>query len=141
MLPSPKELRRLFEETRTIAVVGASADEAKQAHRVPRYLQAQGYRILPVNPQAATVLGEPAVDSLAAIEEPVDVVQIFRPADEAPAIARAAAALGAGTLWLQLGIVSEEAELIGREAHMTVVMDACMGAVHRKLARHPEMGS
>jgi predicted CoA-binding protein len=134
-VPPEEWLVRLFADTEVIAVVGASADEGKQAHRVPSYLQSQGYRIIPVNPGGAEILGEPAVGGLPEIEGRVDVVQVFRPAPEAPGLARQAAAVGARVLWLQLGIVSDEAARIGREAGLTVVMDACMGAVHRKLVR------
>lgn len=131
----PEDLVALFDRVRTIAVVGASNDESKQSHRIPAYLQSQGFRIIPVNPNADEILGVPAVDSLSEIDEEVDAVDVFRPAAEAPDIARQAAALGAGVLWLQLGIVSDEADRIGREAGLTVVMDACMGATHRKIVR------
>jgi predicted CoA-binding protein len=138
---SPEELVALFAESGTIAVVGASSDTAKQAHRIPRYLQSQGYRIVPVNPAGGRILGERAVASLAETAEPVDVVEVFRPAEEAPAIARQAIACGASVLWLQLGITSEVAAQIAREAGLRVVMDACMGAIHKKLVRRHGFGS
>ena len=75
-----ERLARIYAETRTIAVVGASADPSKAAHRIPRYLQRQGYRILPVNPRGGELLGEPVARSLAQVEGPVDVVDVFRPA-------------------------------------------------------------
>ena len=130
-----EDLLRLYRETATIAVVGASSDEHKQAYKIPKYLQEQGYRVIPVNPNGGQILGEPVVRSLSEITEPVDAVDVFRPAEEAPAIAAEAVDLGAALLWLQLGIVSEEAERIAASAGLTVVMDACMGAVHRKLSR------
>ena len=130
-----EDLLRLYRETATIAVVGASSDEHKQAYKIPKYLQEQGYRVIPVNPNGGQILGEPVVRSLSEINEPVDAVDVFRPAEETPAIAAEAVVLGAGLLWLQLGIVSEEAERIATTAGLTVVMDACMGAVHRKLRR------
>lgn len=136
MLPLPEDqLLDLYRTTRTIAVVGASSDPLKQSNRIPRYLQSQGYRIVPVNPAGGEILGEPAVASLGDVDTPVDVVEVFRPPEEAPAIARDAIAAGAGVLWLQLGIVSEEAAAIARDAGLTVVMDACMGAIHKKLVR------
>lgn len=135
---SPDEILRLYGDIETIATVGASATEGKPANTVPAYLQRHGYRIIPVNPTVDTVLGEPAYDSLDEIDQPIDVVQVFRPAAEAPGIARMAADIGAKVLWLQLGIVSDEAAEIAEEAGMTVVMDACMMAVHKKYVRVAE---
>ncbi len=135
MLPSADHLIELFRSITTIAVVGASFDESKQAHRIPRYLRSQGYRILPVNPRSGELFGEPTVVALSEVDGPIDAVQVFRPAEEAPDLAREAIAVGARVFWLQLGIVSAEAERIARAAGLTVVMDACMGAVHKKLRR------
>lgn len=131
--PPDDELRRIYERARTIAVVGASADPGKAAHRVPRSLQRLGYRIVPVNPRGGEILGERAHRSLAEVDVPVDVVDVFRPADEAPGIARQAAAVGAAVLWLQEGIVSEEAARIAREAGVVPVMGICMGATAGRL--------
>lgn len=130
---SEEELRRIYRETRTIAVVGASTDEEKPAHHIPEYLKLQGYRIVPVNPRGGEILGERAFPSLAAVDVPVDVVDVFRPAEEAPDIARQAVAVGAKVLWLQEGIVSEEAARIAGEGGLAVVMDRCLGATHRQL--------
>ena len=124
-------------ESRTIAVIGASANETKAAHIVPSYLQSQGYRIVPVNPNEEEVLGERAFSSLREIDEPLDVVEVFRPPAEAPAIARDAVAIGAKALWLQLGIDSEEAVQIADEAGLVVVRDRCMGIVHGELNLGP----
>ena len=132
-----EKLLRIYAETKTIAVVGASADETKAAHQIPRYLQSQGYRIIPVNPRGGEVLGEPVFRTLADIDVPVDVVDVFRPAQEAPAIARQAIAIGAKVLWLQLGIVSEEARQIAQAAGLIVVMNRCMGATHGQLGLGP----
>jgi predicted CoA-binding protein len=132
-----RRLTGILRESRTIAVVGASADGAKEANRIPEYLQAQGYRIRPVNPRGGTILGEAVAVSLADVDEPVDVVDLFRPAAEAADIARQAVAIGAKVLWLQLDIVSEEARGIAEQAGLTVVMDRCIGAVHRELGLGP----
>ncbi len=140
MLPSTDELIDLFRSITTIAVVGASFDESKPAHRIPRYLQSQGYRIVPVNPQGGELFGEPVVAALAEVREPIDAVQVFRPAEEAPELARGAITAGARVFWLQLGIVSSGAERIARAGGLTVVMDACMGAVHKKLRRRYGLG-
>lgn len=130
-------LSRIYAETRTIAVVGASSDPAKASQRIPAYLQAQGYRILPVNPHGGELFGEHVFRSLAEITEPIDVVDAFRPPKEAPEIARQAVAIGARVLWLQLGIESEAAREIAEAAGLTVVMNRCMGATHRWLGLGP----
>ena len=127
----------IFAETKTIAVVGASADPSKPAHTIPRYLQRQGYRIVPVNPRGGELLGEPVARSLAEVDGPVDVVEVFRPAEEAPRIAREAVEVGAKVLWLQLGIVSQEARQVAEAAGLTVVMDRCMGQTHGELGLGP----
>jgi predicted CoA-binding protein len=132
-----EQLARIFAETKTIAVVGASGDPSKPAHRIPRYLQRQGYRIVPVNPRGGELLGEPMARSLAEVEGPVDVVDVFRPASETPQVARDAAEIGAKVLWLQLGIESEEARQVAESAGITVVMDRCMGEAHGELGLGP----
>jgi len=132
-----EKLLRIYAETKTIAVVGASADETKAAHQIPRYLQSQGYRIIPVNPRGGEILGEPVFRSLADIDVPVDVVDVFRPAQEAPAIARQAIAIGAKVLWLQIGIESEEARQLAEAAGLTVIMNRCMGETHGELGLGP----
>lgn len=127
------QLADIYRSTGTIAVVGASADDSKPAHRIPAYLQSQGFRIIPVNPGSDEVLGEQAVDSLTDITEPVDVVDVFRPSEETPDLAREAVAIGARVLWLQTGIESDEAADIARDGGLAVVMDTCMGATYRRL--------
>lgn len=131
--PTDRQLADIYRSTRTIAVVGASSDPSKAAGRIPAYLQSQGYRIIPVNPGSDEILGEPSVDSLSDIHEDVDVVDVFRPSEETPDIAREAVAIGAGVLWLQEGITNDEAASIASDAGLTVVMDTCMGATHRRL--------
>jgi uncharacterized protein len=132
-----ERLLEIYARTKTIAVVGASADESKPAHEIPRYLQSQGYRIVPVNPRGGVILGEPVASSLDDVEGPVDVVDVFRPADEAPAIAEQAIEIGARVLWLQLGIASAEAKHLAEAAGLTVVMNRCMGATHGQLGLGP----
>ncbi len=136
--PSMDELRTIYEEAQTIAVVGASGDESKAAHTIPRYLKRQGYRIFPVNPKGGEILEERVYSSLEEIPEKVDVVDVFRPAEETPDVARAAAKIGAKVLWLQQGIYSEEAERIAREGGIEqVVMNRCMGETHYQLGLGP----
>jgi uncharacterized protein len=140
--PAPEgELRErlleIYARTKTIAVVGASTNESKPAHEIPRYLQGQGYRIVPVNPRGGEILGEPVASSLDDVEGSVDVVDVFRPADEAPAIAEQAIEIGARVLWLQLGIESDEARRLAEASGLTVVMNRCMGATHAQLGLGP----
>ena len=135
--PLREQLLRVYAETKTIAVVGASGDPAKPAHTIPSYLQQQGYCILPVNPRGDQLLGEPVARSLAEVDGPVDVVEVFRPASEAPQIAREAVKVGAKVLWLQLGIESQEAKQVAEAAGLTVVMNRCMGETHGELGLGP----
>ena len=131
------ELRTIYEETKTIAVVGASGDETKAAHTIPRYLQREGFRIIPVNPRGGEILGEKVYERLEDVPEPIDVVDVFRPSDETPAVARDAVKVGAKVLWLQEGISSEEAERIASEGGLKVVMNRCMGETHYQLKLGP----
>ena len=135
--PTRTDLLRIYETAKTIAVVGASDDLSKPAGYVPAYLQTQGYRIIPVNPSRDTVLGEATVPTLGEVAGPVDVVDVFRPAAEAPDIARAAAAIGAGTIWFQPGTQSPEASRIAADARLTVVTRICIGDTHRTLGLGP----
>jgi predicted CoA-binding protein len=132
-----ERLLGIYATAKTIAVVGASADPMKPAHAIPRYLQSQGYHILPVNPRGGELLGERVFRSLAEIDVPVDVVDVFRPAEEAPEVARQAIAIGADVLWLQLGIESDDAQRLAEAAGLTVVMNRCMGATHAQLGLGP----
>jgi predicted CoA-binding protein len=131
------ELRKIYEDTKTIAVVGASDDERKPANSIPRYLQREGFRIIPVNPKGGEILGEKAHASLGEIAEPIDVVDVFRPSEETPGVARQAVEAGAKVLWLQEGIESEEAERIATEGGLKVVMNRCMGETHHQLKLGP----
>jgi uncharacterized protein len=130
MSRSPAEI---LADTRTIAVVGASPKPDRPSHGVMRYLLEQGYRCIPVRPAGCDeVLGVPCVRSLAEIEEPIDLVDVFRRAEACPEVAREAVAVGAGALWLQLGIVSPEARQIAEEAGIDYVEDECTMIVHAR---------
>ena len=131
------DIRLIYSETKVIAVVGASPDDTKTANVVPSYLQKFGYRIVPVNPNRESVFGVRSYPSLDDIPDQVDVVEVFRPGSEAPAIARQAVAIGAKVLWLQKGIVSDEAGRIAEEAGLTFISDTCMGAMHARLGLGP----
>ena len=126
-------LRDILREAKTIAVVGLSDKPDRPSHSIPAYLQQQGYRIIPVNPKLQEVLGEKAFASLRDIPEKVDVVDIFRRAEDIPPVVDEAIAIGAKVVWMQLGIVNHEAAAKAKAAGLKVVMDECTGAVHREL--------
>ncbi|MDE3011865.1 MAG: CoA-binding protein [Pseudomonadota bacterium] len=127
-------LRRILAQTRTIAVVGLSADWFRPSHFVAKYLQEHGYRIIPVNPRYTEILGERCHPDLASIAGPVDMVDVFRKPADAPAVAREAVAIGARTLWLQIGVVSPEAVAIAQQGGLEVVMDRCVKIEHARLS-------
>ena len=117
----------------TITVVGASADPAKAAHRVPALMQRHGWRIIPVNLRGGAILGERAYRTLAEVPERVGLVDVFRPSGQAADIARQAVAAGATALWLQLGIASAEAREIAGAAGLLYVENRCMAIEQRRL--------
>jgi hypothetical protein len=123
----------ILREARTIAVVGASPNPSRPSHGVMRYLLAQGYHCIPVRPNRTEVLGIPCVDSLAEIEEPIDLVDVFRRSEFCAEVAREAVAAGAKAVWLQSGLVSREARAIAEDAGLDYVENACTAVVHRRL--------
>jgi uncharacterized protein len=127
---SPEEILR---DAKSIAVVGASPEPGRPSHGVMAYLLRAGYRVVPVNPLADEVLGLRCLGSLAELEEPVDLVDVFRRPEHCGAVAREAVAAGAGALWLQLGIVSAEARQVAEKAGLDYVEDACTAVVHRRI--------
>ncbi len=135
--PTARELVRVYEHTKTIAVVGASANESKAANAIPGYLQSQGYRIIPVNPRGGEIFGERVYPSLRDVDVPIDVVDVFRPPAEAGAVARDAIATGASVVWFQPGTHTDEAARIAASAGLTVVTGRCMGALHAQLGLGP----
>lgn len=126
-------LTSVLDTARTVAVVGLSADPRKASHQVARILLDTGYDVIPVHPTAPEILGKTAYPSLAEIPVPVDVVDVFRPAEEAHAIARSAVQIGAAMLWLQLGITSAQARSIAESGGLLYVEDTCIGAKTRQL--------
>ncbi len=126
MTDQENEIRTIFKDTRTIAVVGASSNSFRASHGVMAFLQRQGYRTIPVNPQeSGEILGEKVYASLRDIPEPVDMVDCFRRSEFITPLAEDAVAIGAKVLWMQLGIVSEEAAAIARKGGLKVVMNRC----------------
>jgi uncharacterized protein len=124
---------RILTSYDTITVVGASAAPAKAAHSVPAHMQRHGWRIIPVNPRADEILGEKTYRTLADVPERVGLVDVFRPGQHAPDIARQAVAAGATALWLQLGITSAEARAIADDAGLLYVEDRCLSIEQRRL--------
>jgi predicted CoA-binding protein len=133
--PEDRELRALLGEAHTIAVVGLSSRPGRPSFEVATYLQDHGYRIVPVNPNEEAVLGEPAYATLLDIpsEPSIDVVDVFRRASETPDVARDAVAIGAKVLWLQEGIVSDEAAAIATAGGLDVIMGVCIKHVRERL--------
>ena len=125
-------IKDLLSSARTIAVVGLSTQPWKAAHSVPASLKAAGYAVIPVHPTATEILGEKAYRSLLDIPVHVDIVDVFRPADETPAIAEQAVQIKAGALWLQLGIANDQARSIAEAAGLTYIEDRCI-AVERSM--------
>lgn len=134
---STEELVQIYERTRTIAVIGASADETKAANAIPRYLQSQGFRIIPVNPRGGEILGERVYPTLSDVDVPLDVVDVFRPPAEAEAVTRDVLAKGVSVLWFQPGTHTDEAARLATDAGLTVVTERCMGALHGQLGLGP----
>jgi predicted CoA-binding protein len=126
------EIKHILAESRSIAVVGLSSRPSRAGYYVPAYLQEAGYRIFPVNPYLDEALGEKAYPDLAAILDPVDLVLIFQRSENVPPFVDQAIESGARAVWLQLGIVNEEAAAKARAAGLRVVQDACMMVEHRR---------
>lgn len=131
--PTDDQLRQILTDAATIAMVGASANPDKASHGIMRKLQSVGYRVIPVNPRESEVLGEKSYASLTDIPERIDIVDVFRRAEDTPPIADDAVKVGAKVLWLQTGIANDEAAARAATGGLTVVMDACIGATHAML--------
>lgn len=130
---SDEQLRSVLESVSKIAFVGASTNPEKPSHRMPAIVQAAGFDMIPVNPQAKEILGAVCYPTLADVPQDIDLVDVFRPAEEAPDVARQAVAIGAKVLWLQLGITSPEARKIAEEAGLVYLEDVCIGATVKRL--------
>lgn len=126
-------LRRILKENHTVAMVGLSEKWYRPSHFAAKYLQIHGFRVIPVTPTYHEILGEKCYPSLPALPEPVDVVDCFRKAEEIPALAEQAIKIGAKVLWMQLGIVNEEAAKLASDAGLDVVMNRCMKIEYARL--------
>jgi predicted CoA-binding protein len=130
---SDSQMAALLKAAKTIAVVGLSPDSTRPSNGIARYLQRSGFRVIPVNPAHTELLGETCYPNLAAIPEPVDIVDVFRRSEFLPDIAREAIAIGAKGLWMQLSVANEEAAQAAAAAGLTVVQDRCIMVEHMRL--------
>ncbi|MBK9006650.1 MAG: CoA-binding protein [Anaerolineae bacterium] len=137
---SEKEMKDILLSAKTVAAVGLSSNPAKESFGIVQYLKDQGYKIIPVNPSANEIMGEKAYPDLSSIPEAVDVVQVFRKPEDVPPVVEEAIKIRAKVVWMQEGIVNEEAAQKAREAGLQVVMDACMRSAHRRLFRAKPLG-
>src|SRR5258708_16064597 len=135
--PSDEAIRRLLSTSRTIAMVGASSKPDRPSHGVMKTLMHAGYHIIPVTPRETEVLGQRAYASLRDVPEKVDIVDVFRRAEETPAIADEAVAIGARAFWLQLGISSAEGAQRASDGGLILVIDKCLGPTASKMRVHP----
>jgi len=126
-------MKEILLSVKTIASVGLSSNQEKESYWIVSYMKEQGYHIIPVNPTATEILGEKVYPNLSSIPEKVDVVQIFRKPEDVPPVVEEAIKIGAKVVWMQEGIVNEEAAQKARAAGLQVVMNACMRATHRRL--------
>src|SRR3954470_6263097 len=136
--PSDEQLKQILTDATTIAMVGASSNPEKASYGIMRKLQSVGYRVIPVNPREAEILGERSYPSLVDVPERIDIVDVFRRAEDTPGIADEAVTIGAKALWLQTGIVSEDAAARATAGGLTVVMDRCIGATVSLLKAGPK---
>jgi predicted CoA-binding protein len=127
------QLRHILKQSHTIAIVGLSADWWRPSYFAAKYMQEHGYRIIPVNPKYTEVLGEKCYPNLESIPEAVDIVDVFRKSEDCAPIAKQAVAIGAKTLWLQLGVENVEAQQIAEEAGLAVVMNRCVKIEYARL--------
>jgi predicted CoA-binding protein len=130
-----KQISEILRVCRTIAVVGLSAKRYRPSYGVAEYMQRAGYRIIPVNPHETEVLGEKCYPDVESVPEPIDIVDIFRRSEFVPKIVEAAIRKGAKAVWMQEGVIHEEAARRAQEAGLEVVMDRCILKDHRRLGQ------
>ncbi|MFZ9098455.1 MAG: CoA-binding protein [Burkholderiaceae bacterium] len=131
-MSSAHDIQRILQRCRTLAVVGLSAEAHRPSYFAAKYMLEHGYRIVPVNPKYPSILGQRCFPSLEAIDHPVDMVDVFRRPQDTPAIAEQAVAIGATVLWLQLGVINEQARAIATAGGLEVVQDRCVKIEHAR---------
>ena len=128
----PQTIQRVIHTAKTVAIVGLSPNELRASHFVGYYLKRHGYRVIPVNPRETEILGEKTVPTLQDVPGHVDIVNVFRAPDAVPGIAAEAVAIGAGSLWCQFGVISEEGARIAEAGGLAVIMDRCLKVEHAR---------
>jgi predicted CoA-binding protein len=131
-LQDPLTIQRVLHSAKTVAIVGLSRNHLRASYFVGFYLKRHGYRVIPVNPREAEVLGEKSCASLADVSVPIDIVNVFRAPDALPAIAREAVAVGAKNLWCQFSVINEEGARIAEAGGLSVIMDRCIKVEHAR---------
>jgi len=127
------ELKLILENSKTIAVIGCSSNPEKAAHRIPKYMKENGYKMIPINPNSHEILGEKCYKSILDIKEKVDIVNIFRPSEECLDVVEEAIKIKPKAIWMQTGIINEDANRLAEKNGIKVVMDKCMMVEHRRL--------
>jgi hypothetical protein len=130
----PLKIQQVLNTANTIAIVGLSDNELRASYFVGYYLKRHGYRVIPVNPRATEILGQPSHANLLDIPEPVDIVNVFRAPDALPEIAQQTVHIGAHALWCQFGVINETAAKIAEDGGVTVIMDRCLKVEHARYA-------
>jgi predicted CoA-binding protein len=127
---------KILNEYRTVAMVGLSPDPSRPSHRVAKYLDRHGFRVIPVNPDAQEILGTRSYPDMSSVPEPIEIVDIFRRSEEVVPIVDEAIKIGAKVVWMQEGVINEEAASMARDAGLLVVMDKCMFKEHQRLSKN-----
>jgi predicted CoA-binding protein len=139
-MTTPEQIREIFKKYKNIAVYGMSKNREKPAHTVPAYLLLQGYTVIPINPSAEEILNRRCYPTLKAVEEDIDILNVFRPSDAAPGVVREAIERrrkrgDIAVIWLQEGIINDEARRLAKEAGITFIQDRCMYKEYRRLSQ------
>lgn len=137
VIQSDKKIKEILEKSKTIAVVGCSRNPEKPAYQIPKFMQLHGYKIIPVNPFADKILGEKSYKSISEIKERVDIVNIFRPSEDALEVVREAIKIQPKVIWMQLSIINKEAAKIAEQNGIDVVMDKCLKIEYKRLIKKP----
>jgi hypothetical protein len=135
-----RELKEILKSVKTVASVGVSSNDEKPGYWIFHYLLQQGYKMIPVNPTATEILGQKVYPDLASIPDKVDVVQVFRKPEDVPPVVEAAIQVGAKVVWMQEGVVNEQAAQKAEEAGLKVVMNRCMMKTHQRLMGNSPIG-